>query len=134
MPAFLPRRVRRHHQQGKSTMTDQKNGQAPANMPTADQVTAADQALARIKPLIQPSVHVLVRGLLMSCPGIPPHVVLCSIAFEAGNFMGQVFQGDLATIASLRNSIKAAFDEGMKKAPLIQPQSNWTPPGDQPKG
>ena len=96
--------------------------------PTAEQVAAADAALARIRPLIQPSVHVLIRGLLMSCPGVPPHVVLCSIAFEVGNFMGQAFQGDIGAVSSLRGSIKQSFDEGVRKAPLISPRSNWSPP------
>lgn len=109
----------------------QNNGAAPQG-PTPEQVAAADAALARIRPIIQPSLHVMIRGLLMSCPGVPPHVVLCSIAYEAGNFMAQVFDGDIGQLAQIRGTIKQSFEEGMRKAPLVRPASNWSPPGSEP--
>jgi hypothetical protein len=111
----------------RETNMNQPNGK-PAGV-TSEQLAAAHQALATITPIIRPSVQTLVRGLLMSCPGMPPHAVMCVAASEMAHFMGQCFQGDLAQIAAVRNQIKAAFEEGMSKAPLLQPAgSSWAPP------
>ncbi len=105
---------------------NQKNGQQVH--PTQEQVAAADAALQRIRPIIQGAVHPMIRGILMSCQGIPPNIVASSIAFEVGNFMAQVFQGDIGTLTAIRAGLRDAFEEGVRKAPLLQPASNWQPP------
>ena len=112
---------------------NEKNGHTAPSVPTSEQVAVIDAQLTRVKPIIQSGVQVMIRGLLMSCPGVPPNVIATCIAFEAGHFMGQIFEGDIATIAGIRNSLKTAFQEGVQKAPLIPPRSNWTPPDINPK-
>ena len=94
--------------------------------PSSDQL-AAIEAMNRIGAIIRPAIHTTIRGLLVSCPGVPPGTVLNIIAYEAANFMGQALQGDLAALAAVRKGISAAFEEGMRKAPLLQ-SSNWQPP------
>ena len=102
-------------------MNHQSNGH-----PISDQL-AAIETMNRIGPILRIAVQTTIRGLLVSCPGVPPGTVLNLIAYEAANFMGQALQGDLAALASVRKGIQAAFEEGLRKAPLIQ-SSNWQPP------
>ena len=107
---------------GKSDdMNHQPNGQ-----PTPEQL-AAIETMNRIGPILRIAIQTTIRGLLVSCPGVPPGTVLNLIAYEAANFMGQALQGDLAALAAVRKGIQAAFEEGLRKAPLIQ-SSNWQPP------
>ena len=108
-------------------MNHQPNGQ-----PTPEQL-AAIETMNRIGPILRIAIQTTIRGLLVSCPGVPPGTVLNLIAYEAANFMGQALQGDLAALAAVRKGIQAAFEEGLRKAPLIQ-SSNWQPPAGETSG
>ena len=99
--------------------------------PSAEQL-AAIEVMNRIGPVIRVVVQTAIRGLLVSCPGADPATIMNLTAFEAANFMGQALQGDLAVLAAVRKGIQSAFEEGLRKAPLIQPRSNWTPPAGGP--
>ena len=107
-------------------MNHQLNGE-----PTTEQLAAID-VMNRIGPIIRIAVQTTIRGLLVSCPGADPATIMNIVSYEAANFMGQALQGDLAVLAAVRRGIQSAFEEGLRKAPLIQPRSNWTPPAGGP--
>ena len=100
-------------------MNDEMNGN-PQIQPTADQIKQTEQLLANVSPQIRAVLGTVFRGLMISVPGIPPHVVLQMVCFETGNFAGSALQGDLMQLIQLRKSFKEAFNEGVSKSALVQ--------------
>ena len=79
---------------------------------------------AALKGLDQPIRQVIgtmMRGLMVSAPGVPPHVLLNAIAWQTGNLMAGAIQGDLATVLSLRKGFKDAFADGISKSAIATP-------------
>ena len=68
----------------------------------------------------------LIRGLLTS-PGIPPHLLLASIAKQTGEILATAITADLPTTLSLRKQWKDAFTQAVTKAPLQLPPAQMQP-------
>lgn len=106
---------------------DEMNGQVLP--PAAAQQQAPGQALVdQITPSMRAAMTCTMRGLLTGYPGVPPHVLLSMMCFEAGHFAAQALQGDITTMVNVRKMFRDSFADGVSKAPLVQPGSNWMPP------
>jgi hypothetical protein len=108
-------------------MNEHVNGKAPEG-PTSEQVAAVDAQLAKISPVIKAAVHTTIRGLIVGGGGIPPHVIMSAICFETANFLGNAVQGELSIMAQIRKALRDAFEEGMRKAPIIPPVGEMQAP------
>jgi hypothetical protein len=80
--------------------------------------------IATLEPGMRAVCGTMVRGLLVSSPGVNPAILLNLIAFHTGNMLAQSLQGDIATLHTLREGFREAFKEGIKAAPLIKPLGN----------
>src|SRR5208282_5901241 len=97
--------------------------------PAADKSEIA-KARALVDAQVRPALGVVIRGLLVSFPGLPPHEILNSIARVAGKMMGESLMADMATHFRLRDDFKKAFADGVSQAPMKMP----APPGEVLKG
>lgn len=61
----------------------------------------------------------VIRGLLVSAPGIQPAMVLNVIAWTAGHILASSLKGDLATLLQIRTALKKAFEEGIKSVSVV---------------
>ena len=104
--------------------------------PVSPAVAEAAAALKQIEPVIRQCVGNTLRGLLVSCPGYPPHIIINAIAWQTGNLLAGAFQADLQTAFALRKALNDAFGDGVKKAPIQPPQlgSQPGPTQGKPKG
>jgi hypothetical protein len=99
----------------------QPPGDSPG--PVSDEVAALAAQLGHITGPIKTVVDAVIRGVLMQHRAVAPHVVLNAIAWQTGNLLGTVLQGDLATMFKIRQGMQDAFTDGIKKAPLVDPQA-----------
>ena len=91
--------------------------------PTPEQIADVHAMLTTLTPQIRAVVGTMVRGLMVSLPGVAPPAILQMLCYEVANCVGQALQGDLTTLASIRKGYREAFEEGLRKAPIVQ-----TPP------
>ena len=112
---------------GKELMNEM-NGHSGSPQLNHEQVAQAEAVMAAMAPTMKAAIGVLIRGLMFSFPGAPPHVVLTAACFEVGNFAGQALQGDLSAMINLRKAYTEAFAEGVRKAPIMSPPA----PGSMP--
>jgi hypothetical protein len=75
----------------------------------------------QIEPIVRQVVGTVIRGMLVSCPGVPPHVLLNSIAKQTGSLLAGAFTADLATVLSMRKGLKDSFGNGVAKEKIVQP-------------
>jgi hypothetical protein len=68
----------------------------------------------------------LVRGILTS-QGVPPHLLLASIAKQTGEILATAITADLPTTLSLRKQWKDAFTTAVTKAPMQLPPAPMQP-------
>lgn len=104
-------------------MNEAINGQSP--VPPAGQ---QQQIIATITPSIRTAIQTVMTGVMHSYPGIPHHVLLAIMSFEAGFYAGQALQGDISAMVNLRKGFKDSFSDGVQKAPLMAQKSDWVPP------
>lgn len=71
---------------------------------------------------------ILLRGLLVSAPGVQPHDLLNSVSRQTGSLVAGSLQGDLATMLRVRKGFKDAFAEGVQGVPIQQPGQAPEPP------
>jgi len=65
----------------------------------------------------------MVRGLLISSPGVQPHIVMNAIAWQIGNMLASSIQSDnLPALLQLRKGFTDAFNDGMAKGKIIAPE------------
>lgn len=90
---------------------------------------AADhqKRLVELNLAAQKVIGVTIRGMLVSAPGLQPIEIVCTTAFQFGQLLGQVFEGDLVTLLGLRKQMKDAFEKGMNS---VTPQQAKPPPAD----
>ena len=110
------------------------NGQPPPTPeqlaqqgPTLEQTAAVAAQLNALKGPIRQVIGVMMRGLLVSAPGIAPHMILTTIAWEMGNLMAEALQADIASTVQLRKLFLDSFADGVRKAPLVQPVHQASP-------
>ncbi len=107
-------------------MIDQMNGtEAPA--PTQEQMAQVNAMFAKMAPHFKAVIGNMTNGLLASCPGVQPHVILQMICFEVAHTAGSALQGDIATLAGIRKGFRDAFEEGLRKAPIVAPGNTMMP-------
>jgi hypothetical protein len=58
---------------------------------------------------------------LVSAPGVPPHLLLNSIARQTGSLLAGAITADLATVLSMRKGFKDAFGNGVAREKVTQP-------------
>jgi hypothetical protein len=109
-------------------MNGQPHQPALAQDQTASTVNATQHMIDQMTPLVRPAVQAVLRGVITGIAGVPPHVVMNLLAFEAGHFLGQSIQGDLTIMMNYRRQIKESFEAGCKATPLVRAPSDWQPP------
>jgi hypothetical protein len=86
------------------------------------EVFAAATAMERkVGPVVRQVLGIVIRGLLVSSPGVPPNVLLGIMAWQTGNLLAGAFQADLGTTLMVRKQLKEGFAEGIAKTPVAQP-------------
>lgn len=104
-------------------MSEKTNGHAPPQeqTPTPEQFAQAANALKDVDGYVRQVVGTMMRGLLVSCPGIQHHVMLSAMSWQMGNLAADAIVADLKVHFELRQMFKKAFDDGVGKAPMRQP-------------
>ena len=87
----------------------------------AAQEDAARPFTAVIDAQIRQTVGIMIRGMLVSAPGVPHHEVLNSICRVTGGLVAEAVIADLPVHFALRKGFKEEFSNGVNKAPLKQP-------------
>lgn len=95
------------------------NGHDP--QPPTEAQSAQLQALNDLNGPVRQVIGTVMRGLLVSCPGVPAHVLLSVVAWQTGHLIAEAIVADLATQFQLRKAFKEAFNDGVKAAPMKQP-------------
>lgn len=88
--------------------------------------TVSDK-LAVVEQPISTVIQTMVVGMLAMCRGLPPEIVLTTIAWHTGNLAGNAVQGQLEMVLNARKAFLEAFADGLQKAELHQ-----TPPSPKP--
>ena len=63
---------------------------------------------------------VVIRGLMVSAPGVPAQMLACSIARITAEMISNGMAGDLAAILTVRKSVKEAFNDAIAKGKINQ--------------
>ena len=93
-------------------MNDATNGA------TAPKVLKPEEQL---EGLVRQTIGLLVRGLLVSTPGMPADLVLKAVCRQTGNLCAGSIQGNLTDVLMVRKGFKEAFHEGVASAPTVTP-------------
>ena len=108
-------------------MEARMNGNEPAEGLTLQQAAADPQAVAKAQTLVDAAVRqvlgVVLRGLMVSTPGIGPEVLARSAAKQVGIILAESMTAELDQMLKLRKQLKDAFDEGVKEAKIKVPQA-----------
>jgi len=103
-------------------------------MPSAEQVGQINALLTAIEPSIKAIAGTIIRGLMVSFPGVPPYAVLTMFSFQTANIIGQALSGDIAMMMQIRKGYREAFEEGLRKAPIVGPAANQGAPPNNIRG
>jgi hypothetical protein len=93
--------------------------------PSMEQLAATTAQFQALAEPVRQVVGTVLRGLLVSAPGFPPHVVMSVIAWQTGNLMADALQADIATAVTLRKLFMDLFCDGVRKAKIV----HAPPPG-----
>jgi hypothetical protein len=109
-------------------MSNNGNGtnlEAPSDAAAPPQPITPEAAASAIEqqldPVVRQVIGTMIRGLLVSAPGIQPHILLNSIARQTGSLLAGAVTSDLATVLTLRKGMKDAFGNGVAKEKITQP-------------
>jgi len=102
-------------------MTEQLNDQSAEKLNGAASATQAQKIEALLAAGIRQVVGTMFRGIMVSAPGVPPHVVMNLIAKESGKIMAEAVNGELAAVLQLRTGFKKMFENGVNSVPSIRP-------------
>lgn len=89
----------------------------------ANPKTALQQAENMLDAQIKGIIGVMIRGLMISSPGVPPDALLRSVARTTAQLMGDAFAGELVPVMKVRQTIIEAFTTALKKTPIKTPPS-----------
>lgn len=79
--------------------------------------TATEMLDAQVRNILA----IVLRGIMVSSPGVSPQMVLNAICRQTGSLCAGSIAGELAGVLAHRAGFKKAFEEGVQKAPLVQP-------------
>lgn len=82
---------------------------------------ALKSAEAVLDAQLRQPIGMMLRGIMVSCPGIPADAVLRSIARVTAGLMGDAIMGDVVPVLNIRAGFKKAFEDGLKAAPIKTP-------------
>lgn len=82
---------------------------AAAQQPTTDEV---------IDTQLRQTLGFMIRGILVSAPGVSADVITRSIARITGELIGQAVVGPLTDVLTIRRMCKESFADGMSKIPV----------------
>jgi hypothetical protein len=103
----------------EGTIQPPRNG-ADQHVPDVGSAEQAAIAVSKVEAAIEPAVRQVVgtvlRGILVSAPGVPAHMLLNAVARVTGNLLADSLAGDLQTLLRLRKGFKDAFAEGVQAA------------------
>jgi len=91
--------------------------------PVSPEIAALAAQLGQITGPIKTVVDAVVRGVLIQHNGVAPHVLLNAIAWQTGNVLATTLQGDMKSLFQIRRGMQEAFADGVKKAPMVDPQA-----------
>jgi hypothetical protein len=100
----------------------EKNPGAVAQ-PTPEMMAAAQAAANALGPIVRQAFGMMLRGTLVSSPGVHPTMILNIVAWQMGNLLAGSVSSDINTLAIVRKGIQSAFADGIQKAPIVH-----TPP------
>lgn len=116
---------------GKTEMTDHMNGNtaAPAQdeeLPSlegaVEQPISANKAESILDGQIMPAMGFMIRGMMVSAPGVPPAIILQSIARCVGQLLAMSVAGNtIEMTAKARKDFQECFHKGIVKVPILQP-------------
>jgi hypothetical protein len=92
-----------------------------ATEPKPDLAGAIQRAENLLDAQVKQIMGVTIRGLLVSSPGVPPDALLRSVARTTAQLMGDAITGDLVPVMKVRETIRDAFAQSLKKAPIRTP-------------
>jgi hypothetical protein len=96
--------------------------------PSMEQLAATTAQLEALAGPVRQVIGTFMRGLLVSAPGFPPHIVLSVVAWQTGNLMAEAMQADIASAVQLRKMFMDSFSDGVRKAKMVQPLGSVTLP------
>jgi len=102
------------------------NGE-PAGAFTPEQLATLANQLDALGGPVRQVVGTVLRGLLVSAPGVAPHVLLNVVAWQTGNLLAGAIQAELTTHFELRKGFKEAFADGIQKSKMSQPAAGPMP-------
>lgn len=85
---------------------------------TVDVVTAERKIGEMLAPQFRQVLGIVMRGIMISTPNVPAHIVLNVLCREMGQLAAESLSADLPTVFKLRQGYKAAFNEGVKAAKI----------------
>lgn len=90
-------------------------------------------ATAKIKELVDQQVQqvmgIMIRGILVSSPGIPPNIVIPAIARACGKMLAMSITGSVEQTVKARGDMKAGFEDGLKQVPIMKMSTAVPPAG-----
>lgn len=98
-------------------MPPNEHESAPTSAPAAP--TPAANPNAVIEAQVRQVLGVLIRGLMVSAPGVPPEVLVNAIARQTGALLATSITGDLSSVLGVRKGFKDAFADGVAKTPVL---------------
>ena len=67
---------------------------------------------------LRQAIGFMVRGILVSAPGVPPEMIAKSIARITGELIGQAVCGDIVAVLTIRRECKENFTKSMGDMPV----------------
>ena len=108
-------------------MTEPKTNGEMVQPETISPMEAAKRIATAIDPQIRGPLGIMVRGFLVSSPGIPPHLLLELISRNIGKLCAEVIEADIGTVLKARQGFADAFAEGMRQIPTVRPRLQHPP-------
>lgn len=106
------------------------NGSSVEDLPAIEPPPAPVNPTSAIDAQISQIMGIIVRGVLVSAPGVPHHLLLNSIARTTGKLLAMAVTGNTIEMsAKARRDFQDSFRDGLSKVSILQPATaNVNPP------
>ena len=91
----------------------------PSAQTVGEKLEVVEQPIATV-------IQTMVVGMLGMCRGLPPEIVLTTIAWHTGNLCASAVNGRLELVLQARKAFQEAFSEGVQSVDL--PKESPPPP------